>query len=148
MDLPSADLSFALPRHTKVLMVVDVVESVRLMEQDESGFVHRWHRFVQQTVERLLPAYCGRLVKSLGDGLMLEFSNGHQCIGAAMEMHKLMGEVSQEAGAPIELRMGGHLAEFVVDQHDIYGTDVNLTARIATLAGADRRAHRRAAIAF
>lgn len=135
MDIPSADLSFALPRHTKVLMVVDVVESVRLMEQDETGFVHRWHRFVQQTVERLLPSYCGRLVKSLGDGLMLEFSNGRQCIGAAMEMHKLMGEVSQEAGAPIELRMGGHLAQFVVDQHDIYGTDVNLTARIATLAG-------------
>ena len=41
MDIPSADLPFALPRHTKVLMVVDVVESVRLMEQDESGFVHR-----------------------------------------------------------------------------------------------------------
>lgn len=135
MAIPSADLSFALPRHTKVLMVVDVVESVRLMEQDESGFVHRWHRFVQQTVDRLLPTHCGRLVKSLGDGLMLEFANGQQCIGAALEMHKLIGEVSQEASAPIELRMGGHLAEFVVDQHDIYGTDVNLTARIATLAG-------------
>ncbi len=136
MDSLTIDISFALPRHTKVLLVVDVVESVRLMEEDEDGFVQRWQRFVHETVDRLLPLYGGRLVKSLGDGLMLEFSDGQRCAAAAFEMQKLIRHASEAAPArALHLRMGGHLAEFVVDRHDIYGSDVNLTARIATLAG-------------
>lgn len=130
------DLSFAPARQVKVLLVVDVVESVRLMEEDEDGFVQRWQRFVHDTVDRLLPLYGGRLVKSLGDGLMLEFAEAQRCAGAAFEMHKLVnGEHDKTPRRPLRLRMGGHVAEFVVDRHDIYGTDVNLTARIATLAG-------------
>ena len=129
-------LSFALPRHAKGLLVVDVVESVRLMEEDEDGFVQRWQRFVHETVDRLLPLYGGRLVKSLGDGVMLEFSDGQRCAAAAFEMQKLIRHVSEAAPTrALQLRMGGHLAEFVVDRHDIYGSDVNLTARISTLAG-------------
>lgn len=136
MDSSPTDLSFAPPRQTKVLLVVDVVESVRMMEEDEDGFVKRWQRFVDDTVDRLLPMYAGRLVKSLGDGLMLEFAEANRCAAAAFEMHKLIGELShQSPRQPLHLRMGAHVAEFVVDRHDIYGTDVNLTARIATLAG-------------
>lgn len=130
------DLAITLSRQTKVLLVVDVVESVRLMEEDEDGFVQRWQRFVHETVDHLLPIYGGRLVKSLGDGLMLEFSDGQRCAAAAFEMQKLIRQVSNAATPrAIQLRIGGHLAEFVSDRHDIYGTDVNLTARIATLAG-------------
>lgn len=123
-------------RSTKVLLVMDVVESVRLMEQDQDDFVRRWQQLVEHA-EQILPLHGGRIVKSLGDGLMLEFASPQGCVKASFALQHF----SQQANTslPFEwqmhLRIGGHLAEFVTDKHDIYGTDVNLTARITTLAG-------------
>lgn len=118
-------------------MVMDVVESVRLMEHDEDGFVKRWHEFVQHAEKQLLPLHGGRLVKSLGDGLMLEFADARSCVRTAFALQELsrQGNGEHPQAQHMHLRVGAHLAEFVADKHDIYGTDVNLTARIATLAG-------------
>ena len=119
-----------------MLLVMDVVESVRLMEQDEDDFVRRWQQLVQHA-ERILPLHGGRIVKSLGDGLMLEFASAQGCTRAAFAIQHFSKQANS-GYAPqqqLHLRMGGHLASFVTDQHDIYGTDVNLTARFCTLAG-------------
>ena len=123
-------------RSTKVLLVMDVVESVRLMEQDEDDFVRRWQQLVQHA-ERILPLHGGRIVKSLGDGLMLEFANAKGCTRAAFAMQHFSRQANSSYAPTqqLHLRMGGHLASFVTDQHDIYGTDVNLTARFCSLAG-------------
>ena len=136
MSAPWTDLPFEFPRHTKVIMVVDVVESVRLMEQDEHDFVQRWHYFVEQ-VRAILPLHGGRMHKSLGDGLMLEFDTAQACVKSAFAMQELCraGNRGRPSELHMHLRAGGHLCEFVADQYDIYGSDVNLTARIATLAG-------------
>ena len=125
-----------LTRTTKVIAVADVVESVRLMEQDEHEFIRRWQNFVG-FVQQRLGADGGRIHKSLGDGLMLEFGDGHGCICAALAMRAWLAE-SNERLPPedqVQLRIGAHVAEFVADEYDIYGTDVNLAARIASLAG-------------
>jgi adenylate cyclase len=131
------DLNQTLNRGTKVLLVMDVVESVRLMEADEDGFVQRWQQLVQQAEQRILPLHGGRIVKSLGDGLMLEFADAAGCIKAAFALQTFSQLANQgfAADRQMHLRMGGHVAAFVSDKHDIYGTDVNLTARFATLAG-------------
>lgn len=133
--MPSADLPH-LNRQTRVLMVMDVVESVRLMELDEDDFVRRWQALVAQVEQRLLPLHGGRIVKSLGDGLMLEFSDATGCARTAFAMQAFGDTLNEgrEPSAHMHLRMGAHLAEFVEDKHDIYGAGVNLTARIATLA--------------
>ena len=125
-----------LARHTKVIAVADVVESVRLMEQDEHEFIRRWHGFVG-FVKQHLPLETGRMHKSLGDGLMMEFSEPDGCIRAALAMQAWFHEGNQDLPPDqhVHLRIGAHIAEFVADEHDIYGTDVNLAARIATLAG-------------
>ena len=137
MTSPATDLPFVSPRQTKVLLVMDVVESVRLMEQDEDDFVHRWQRLVER-VEELLPDHGGRILKSLGDGLMIEFADATAFSRAALGIQQLnAGPGSGDDSRRLHLRMGAHLAHFVADRHDIYGTDVNLTARIATLAGPD-----------
>lgn len=131
------ELPAAMPRSTKVLLVMDVVESVRIMEQDQDGFVLRWQQLVEEAEHKVLPLHGGRIVKSLGDGLMLEFASAQGCVKAAFALHQFARKAN--AGVPPEhqmhLRMGGHLASFVTDQHDIYGTDVNLTSRVSTLAG-------------
>jgi adenylate cyclase len=123
-------------RSTKVIAVADVVESVRLMERGEQEFIGRWHRFVD-FVQEQVQRDSGRLHKSLGDGLMLEFSDPLGCIRAAMAMQAWFRDVNE--GLPpaehVHLRIGAHIADFVADKYDIYGTDVNLAARIATLAG-------------
>jgi TolB-like protein/class 3 adenylate cyclase len=133
----STDLNSPFERQTKILMVMDVVESVRLMEQDENDFVSRWQLLVGQAEQRLLALHGGRLVKSLGDGLMLEFKEAVGCIRAGFALQELarQGNRDRSTQEQLNLRIGAHLAEFVVDRHDIYGSDVNLTARIAGLAG-------------
>lgn len=132
MELPAH-----MNRSTKVLLVMDVVESVRIMEQDQDGFVRRWQELVQQIEQQILPLHGGRIVKSLGDGLMLEFAGAQGSVKAAFAIQHFC-QRANAAFRPeqqMHLRMGGHLASFVTDQHDIYGTDVNLTARVCTLAG-------------
>lgn len=121
---------------TKALLVLDVVESVRLMEQDQEDFVSRWQQLVRQT-EQILSVYAGRIVKSLGDGLMLEFNDEKDCVHAAFELQRLTLKlnVGRRLLQQMHLRMGAHLANFVSDQHDIYGIDVNLTSRMCSLAG-------------
>jgi adenylate cyclase len=123
-------------RITKVIAVVDVVESVRLMEIDEEHFIREWQAFVG-FARGLLPAHAGRMHKSLGDGLMLEFADATGCLDAARAMLTWLAGRNVQAAADrqVYLRIGAHVAAFVADDYDIYGTDVNLTARIAALAG-------------
>ena len=120
-----------------MLLVMDVVESVRIMEQDQDGFVRRWQQLVEEAEHNVLPRHGGRIVKSLGDGLMLEFASAQGCVKAAFDLHSFTRQANHGVRPEhqMHLRMGGHLASFVTDQHDIYGTDVNLTSRVSTLAG-------------
>jgi adenylate cyclase len=127
----------ALRRASRTVVVVDVVESVRLMEQDEDDTIRRWQSFVGEVVTRLLPQSGGRLVKSLGDGLMLEFESVPPAIQCALAMQQAIqphnhGRASERLMC---LRIGAHVADVVVDERDIYGSGVNLAARLATLAG-------------
>ncbi len=124
-------------RQIKVLMVMDVVESVRLMELDENDFVTRWQSLVGEAEHRLLPLHGGRMVKSLGDGLMLEFNDALGCIRSGFGLLELAraGNQGRPQHQQLHLRIGAHVAGFVADRHDIYGSDVNLTARITDLAG-------------
>lgn len=137
MPAPWTETPFYFPQFTKVITVLDVVESVRLMEQDEHDFIQRWHYFVEYAREHVLPQHGGRMLKSLGDGLMLEFADAQGCVKASFALQELcrQGNEGRRPDLQMHLRVGAHLCEFVSDQYDIYGTDVNLTARIATLAG-------------
>jgi adenylate cyclase len=136
MTPPVTTMPIELPRHNKVLLVLDVVESVRLMEGDEHGFVQRWQQLRERT-KQLLQLHDGRMVKSLGDGMMLEFARPTGAVKTAFALHDFCAGINSGLRTEnhIYLRTGAHVADFVADEQDIYGTDVNLTARIATLAG-------------
>ena len=137
MTSPVFDFASVLPRSTKVLLVLDVVESVRLMEENADGFVRRWQQLVAHVEQQLLPLHGGRLVKSLGDGLMIEFTNPQDCMKTAFAAH-LFADQANQGVAPeqqLHLRAGAHIASFVTDHNDIYGKDVNLAVRLTTLSG-------------
>lgn len=126
-----------LQRERRAVLVVDVVESVRLMLADERGHIERWRRFVTEVLQEVLPAGAGRLVKSLGDGMLLEFASVRHAVVAALEMQRrVQAYHPADASQPTMcLRIGAHVDDVVVDALDIFGTGVNLAARVAALAG-------------
>jgi class 3 adenylate cyclase len=126
-----------LSRVRRAVAVVDVLESVRLMLQHENSVIERWRRFLREVRDEVLPATGGRLVKSLGDGLLVELPNVRCAVQAVLEMHHRIAAYNAGvvAGAALSLRAGVHEAEIVVDELDVYGAGVNLAARLAALAG-------------
>ena len=126
----------ALVRDHAALLFVDVVESVRLMQRDEDGFVHRWLALLQRLREHVLPELGGRMVKSHGDGALLAFPRVADAALAAFRIHDLARELDTAlpSGPTIELRAGIHPSAVVVDAWDLFGHGVNLAARLATLA--------------
>ena len=131
MDSTTPDVPWPLPELTRArraIVVVDVVESVRLMQEDEAGFIDRWRRFVHQVRTEVLPAHEGRLVKSLGDGMLLAFHAVPKAMSAALQAQ------AAAAACGISLRVGAHVGEVSVDELDMFGAEVNMAARVATLA--------------
>ena len=110
---------------------------VRLLRENEAGSVRRWADFVRSVTTEILPRHRGTLVKSLGDGLLGRFETVPEAVHAAAAMHRALG--AQNIGLPenqhFHLRAGINAAMAWSDGIDIYGTGVNLAARLATLAG-------------
>ncbi|MDM0107675.1 adenylate/guanylate cyclase domain-containing protein [Variovorax sp. J22R24] len=133
---PLDDAELTLSRRLKVVLLVDLVESVVLMQADELGVIARWQAFICYVNRIILPANEGRLVKSLGDGLMAEFDSATSAVSAAAAMHAWMAERCEPLfdGRPLALRAGVHAAHVFVGRDDVYGAGVNLAARVATLA--------------
>lgn len=122
-------------RSRMAVLVVDMVESVRLMQTNEADVIERWRRFVDEVRLEVLPAQGGRLVKSLGDGLLLAFAAAPQAVVAAFALHQVMQRGNRDCvpDAVVLLRVGLHVCDVVVDELDVYGAGVNLAARIASL---------------
>lgn len=130
-------LAISLPRKQEVVLVMDLVESVRLMAANEAEVIGHWCGFVQHATGSVLPRRNGRMVKSLGDGIMAVFDSPHDGVAAALELHRYFDHVN--SGLPddrkLYLRAGLNATTVFVDDIDIYGTGVNLAARVAGLAG-------------
>jgi TolB-like protein/class 3 adenylate cyclase/tetratricopeptide (TPR) repeat protein len=124
-------------RVTRTVLMVDIKDSVRLMEEDEVDTVQRWLRLVKQVESTVLPPHGGRLVKSQGDGMLLEFQTVRPALQAAFAIQHAAAQAN--AGVPpqrqMHLKMGAQVGELIADERDVYGHDVNLAARLATLAG-------------
>src|SRR5262245_31764024 len=122
-------------RARRAVLVVDMVDSVHLMQQYEDSVIDRWRRFVSEVVSEVLPALGGRMVKSLGDGMLLEFEVSRNAVEAAFELNRRIA-IYNDLHHPeqaIRLRQGAHAADVVVDTLDIFGQGVNLAARLAAL---------------
>jgi adenylate cyclase len=121
----------------RAVVFVDVVESVRLVEQDETGTIGRWLAFVDHVRESILPQRNGRVVKSLGDGMLLDFDDVRSAAAAAMAIQ----DASRRANAgiaperQIHLRIGIEVSDVIVEPDDVHGHGVNRAARLMTLAG-------------
>lgn len=123
-------------RARRTIVVADVVESVRLMREHEDDVIDRWRRLVNDVRADVLPKHAGRLVKSLGDGMLLEFEQTPRALAAAFEVQRHVVGLNRALAEDrfIRLRIGLHVAEVVTDELDVYGAGVNLAARLAGVA--------------
>ncbi len=126
-------------RTLKAVLFVDIVESVRLFELDETGTITKWVELVNHIVSYTIPRHHGRMVKSTGDGLLLEFDEVLHAVESAFDIQRV--NQSLNACLPDEsriyLRMGIDADDVVIERNDIYGRGVNLAARLMSLAGRD-----------
>lgn len=143
-DRDAEDAARLLPelgKQRKTIVLVDMVESVRLMAENESSVVRSWQQFTRQVRDKVLPEHGGSLLRSLGDGLLLTFPDARSAVEASREIEKVMDGVNRDAislnpiANRIFLRTGVHVGEFLADDLDIYGHSVNVAARIMNLGG-------------
>lgn len=126
----------ALRRTRCAILFADLVESVRIYSEDEALAIERWRRFAEQARGPWLLAMGGRLVRTDGDGLLIEFSNAAHAVAGAFALHSGLAALNAAypAAEPMSLRVGAHVAEITFDEHEAYGAGVNLAQRITSLA--------------
>lgn len=126
----------AVRRQRRVIVFVDLVESVRLMQSHEVDAIERWRHFAAQVRGQLLPQWGGRLVRTAGDGLLIECERAVAAVGATHALHAALAECNLGCADDerMLLRAGIHVAEVLFDEHEAYGAGVNLAQRLAGLA--------------
>jgi adenylate cyclase len=121
----------------RAVLLTDIVGSVDLIERDEVGVISHWLDFVEHVKRSILPAHNGRLVKSLGDGMLLDFADVRSGVSAALaiQRERSRANVDRPDDRRIMLRTGMEVSDVIVEANDVYGRGVNLAARLMSLAG-------------
>ena len=107
----------------------------RQMEADESGTLARLKTHRRELVDPTITKFNGRIIKTTGDGMLVEFQSVVEAVGCSVEIQREM--VARNAGTPedrqIEFRIGINLGDIMVDDNDIFGDGVNVAARLQEL---------------
>lgn len=135
MHPPDAPASEDLESIRVAILVVDLVESVRLMQMHETQVIRVWRQFVAATEQQLAATAGSRVVKHLGDGLLMRFATAPDALAAAFECQRTLARLSAHLApeAAMRLRMGLHIGPVLEDHHDLLGHAVNVAARLPTL---------------
>jgi class 3 adenylate cyclase/Tfp pilus assembly protein PilF len=114
---------------------IDVVGYSRLMGADQEGTHQRWMSMRADVIEPRVVSNRGDVIKSTGDGLLLEFKSPVDAIGFALDTQFAMAQSSATGGNPLELRMSANIGDVIAERDDIYGDGVNIAARLQEFAG-------------
>jgi TolB-like protein len=128
----------AATRRLAAILAADVAGYSRLMGADEEGTLERLKALRREFLDPKMGEHHGRIVKTTGDGLLVEFASVVDAVHCAVEVQQAMPERNAGLGADrrIELRIGINLGDVIVEGDDLYGDGVNIAARIEALADA------------
>jgi adenylate cyclase len=105
------------------------------MARDETRTHQRWMAILNDVIRPRASERRGTLVKSTGDGVLAEFPSAFDAVEWALDVQRsLHGEADDGTGAPVALRIAVHLGDVITTSEDIYGDNVNLTARLQEYA--------------
>ena len=123
-------------RRLAAIMAADVVGYSRLMGEDEEGTLAALKAIRRELAEPKIAENRGRIVKTTGDGLLVEFPSVVDAVRCAVEVQREMAlrNTAVPQARRIEYRVGINLGDVIIDEHDIYGDGVNVAARLEALA--------------
>ncbi len=123
-------------RRLAAILAADVAGYSRLMGADEEGTLERLKALRRELVDPKIAEHRGRIVKTTGDGLLVEFASVVDAVRCAVAVQQAMAERDTGVAADnrIELRIGINLGDVIVEGDDLYGDGVNIAARIEALA--------------
>jgi adenylate cyclase len=129
-------------RRLAAILAADVVGYSRLMGVNEEGTIERLKALRRELIDPRYVEHHGRIFKTTGDGILMEFSSVVDALRCATEVQKSMAErnVDLPRETRIEFRIGIHQGDIVMDDGDIFGDGVNVAARLnrCTCWGAHR----------
>ena len=123
-------------RRLAAILFADAVGSSQLMGRDESGTVALLLDHLNRRLAPIIVRRGGRVIRLKGDGGLIEFASAVDAVAAATEFQQTMVEVNRArpTETAITFRVGIHLGDVIVDGDDIYGDDVNVAARLESMA--------------
>ena len=123
-------------RRLAAILAADVVGYSQLMGVDEEGTLAALKAIRRELADPKIKEHRGRIVKTTGDGLLLEFASVVDAVRCAVEVQREMAERNADVlpDRRIELRMGINLGDIIKNGRDIYGDGVNIAARLEALA--------------
>ena len=123
-------------RRLAAILAADVAGYSRLIEADEEGTLDRLKALRGDLIDPRIAEHHGRIVKTTGDGLLVEFGSVVDALRCAVEVQGEMAERNSDMPADrrIEFRIGINVGDVVVEDGDIFGDGVNVAARLEGLA--------------
>ena len=123
-------------RRLTAILAADVAGYSRLVENDEEGTLTQWKAHWHALIEPKIKEFHGRIVRVIGDGVLVEFASVVDAVRCAVEVQR--GMAARNAEVPhdkrIEFRMGINFGELIIDGRDFWGDAVNIAARLEALA--------------
>lgn len=123
-------------RRLAAILLTDMVGYSRLMGLDEEGTISRQKSHRHEVFEPTIIKHGGRIVKSTGDGILVEFPSAVDSVKCAIEVQEELAELDTDMHKDLRIhyRIGINLGDIVIDEGDILGDGVNVAARLEGLA--------------
>lgn len=117
------------------IVSMDVAGYSRLMGRDEVGTLRKLNAHRSELIDQLIETHGGRIVKTMGDGLLLAFESVVAAVECCVLVQKGMAACNgNDSGDAIHFRIGVHLGDVIVEGDDIFGDGVNIAARLQEIA--------------
>ena len=123
-------------RRLAAIFAGDIAGYSRLMSIDEEGTLRQLKGHRKELVDPKITEHRGRIVKTTGDGMLVEFASVVDAVRCAVDIQRGMGERNANVPAEkrIQFRIGLNVGDIIIDGDDIYGDGVNVAARLEALA--------------
>src|SRR5215470_14564982 len=123
-------------RKLAAILAADVAGYSRLMGADEEGTLARLKAHRRELIDPKLAEHRGRVVKTTGDGILIEFPSIVDAVRCAVEVQRGMADrnASVVQDKRIEFRVGINLGDIIIDGDDIHGDGVNIAARLESIS--------------
>ena len=117
-------------RRLAAVLAADVVGYSRLMGADEVGTLAALKTHRREVVDPAIAEHKGRIVKTTGDGMLVEFASAVDAVTCAVTVQRWMAEHNEAAEPKINFRIGINVGDIIIDGDDIFGDGVNVAARL------------------